>query len=160
MSYAYARDDSPWSQNTAVTIDAAIPDRVAVNKPALARESSNEIPAWARALQKRLEELVSLPPDWDGRGSAAVRMDALAFAWSVLGQSMAPSIAAPSMVPLGDGGVLLAWTSGAADIEVEVAKPNHVMIYHVDHRTGAEREWQTATEFSGLASLLRSTFAR
>lgn len=160
MTYAYAIDEGPWSQNRAVTIDAAVLERVAVAKPALARESLNESSSWTTALERRMTELANLPPDWDGRGSAPVRMDALAFAWSVLSQSMSPTTATPSVVPLGNGGLLLSWTSGSADVEVEVAKPNHVAIYHVDHATGAEQEWQATTEFSSLASLLRFAFTR
>jgi hypothetical protein len=162
MSYGYMLAEGQWCRNTAaITIDAAFSERIAVNKPVLVRGSAaEELPVWVGDFQRRGDELIGLRQDWDGRGSAAVRIDALMFAYSVLSQSMTPSTVPPSIIPLGNGGVQLVWTSGVADVEVEVTKPNHVGVYYVEHATGKEREWQATTEFTALASLLRSTFTR
>jgi hypothetical protein len=107
-----------------------------------------------------MQELLALGRDWDRRGSAAVRRDVLAFAYFMLSQIMAPTTAAPSIIPLGHGGVQLLWASPSIDVEVEVAQPNEIDVYQLDRATGTEDEWQARTEFSRLGDLLRSKFTR
>lgn len=105
-----------------------------------------------------MQELLGLGRDWDGRGSAAVRQDVLAFVYFMLNQVMAPTTAAPSIVPLGHGGVQLLWTNPSIEVEVEVSQPNEITVYKFERATGAEEEWQVTTELSGLGALLRSGF--
>jgi hypothetical protein len=155
-----------WNQGPAPVIEEATPEPVTVSKPALALAHSRSnsgalaMPDWVEVLQKKTLELSRLGYDWDGRKSAAVRSDALVFAWHVLSRAMSSAVAAPSLVPLGHGGVQLVWSSRSADIEVEVVNPNHVIIYHADERTGQEDEWKASTDFSTLAELLRTKFPR
>jgi hypothetical protein len=76
----------------------------------------------------------------------------------MLWQAMGHETAAPSIVPLGNGGVQLLWSGASAEIEVEVIRPNEIIIYYLDRRTGGDREWRAETEFSELADLLRAYF--
>jgi hypothetical protein len=161
MSTAQALDQWSWSDSIAAqTIDAALRAPMAVSTSMLGRTDVGFVPEWVNVFQQRIAELHGLRRDWDGRGSAAVRPDALFFAYSVLGQSMAPATVAPSVIPLGHGGVQMVWSSADADVEVEVVQPNEVIIYHLDKASGTEREWHAATEFSDLSTLLRAVFTR
>jgi hypothetical protein len=166
MSYAYAEDFNQWNAGATPVIEDVVQEQVPVSKPALvlAHSSSSArataVPAWMEDLQNKTLELARLRHDWDGRGSAAVRADALVFAWHILGRAMSGSTPPPSLVPLGNGGVQLIWSGQSADVEVEVIKPNHVVVYHVDHHSGKEDEWETSTDFSALADLLRAGFSR
>jgi hypothetical protein len=109
---------------------------------------------------RRVHELLALGKDWDHRGSAAVRVDVLAFAYSMLSQVMAPTTVPPSIIPLGHGGIQLLWTSPSIEVEVEVVQPNEIVVYQLDCVTGSESEWPATTEFSGLGDLLKSAFTR
>lgn len=113
-------------------------------------------PEWFGAVETRLRELGGLGPNWDQRGSAAVRSDALVFAHSLLQQVMLPIAPLPAIVPLGHGGILLVWSGNAADIEVEVVAPHEVVAYHLDKQSGTEREWTVAADFSSIAQVVRS----
>ena len=163
MSTALAEDAWrpvwPRLQRTAVFADAAS-EPVTVVRPTVSPPSTASVPRWLDPTLRRIQELFDLGRDWDRRGSAAVRGDALAFAYSMLSQAMAPTTAPPSIVPLGHGGVQLLWSSPSVEIEVEVVQPNEIIIYHLDRVAGTEREWQATTEFSDLADLLRSAFTR
>lgn len=114
---------------------------------------------WFDPLFAQMRELVSLRENWDERGSAAVSTNALVFALTVLAKVMPPRATAPAVVPLGHGGVQLIWRNNDAELEVEVVKPNHVILYSLDKRTGIEREWPATTDFAELSSILWGKFA-
>jgi hypothetical protein len=105
-----------------------------------------------------MRDLLKLKGDWDGRGSAEVSTDALAFAWSILNQIMPPTAPAPAIVPLGHGGVQLLWHNQKIDLEVEVVRPNEVVLYHLDKGTGQEEETLLTTDFSSITGILWSSF--
>jgi hypothetical protein len=117
------------------------------------------MPTWTEQVVWRLGELWKLGNNWDNRGSAAVRRDALFFAYQMLWQTMPPAAPAPSIIPLGHGGVQLVWSNDVSEIEVEVVRPNDVIVYYLDRPSGDEWEKRTETEFSELADLLRTKIA-
>jgi hypothetical protein len=133
-------------------------DPVPAARPLVSPQSTASRPQWFEPTLRRIVELLELGPNWDGRGSAAVNRDALSFALHMLWQTMGYATAAPSMVPLGNGGVQLLWSNASAEIEVEVIRPNEIMIYYLNRQAGADREWRAETEFSELADLLRAHF--
>ena len=96
--------------------------------------------------------------NWDRRGSAEVSIDALRFALNILSQVMPATAPAPSIVPLGHGGVQLLWHNAIADLEVEVVRPNEVVAYFLDRRTGREEETALTTDFSDITNFLWSNF--
>lgn len=137
-----------------------VSERVIVPRPVMSPPTTASLPLWLEPTLSRMQELLALGQNWDRRGSAAVRVDAIEFAYSMLSEVMASTTAAPSIVPLGHGGVQLLWTSPSAEVEVEVVKPNTIIVYHLDRMTGEEKEWSATTELSGLARLLKSAFTR
>ena len=79
------------------------------------------------------------------------------------GPRMLPNVApatapAPSIVPLGHGGVQLLWHNAVADLEVEVVRPNEVVAYFFDKGTGHEHETALTTDFSDITNFLWSNF--
>jgi len=138
---------------------AAQTDQISVGRPLISPETTVSMPAWLDQVGKGIGKICELGRNWDGRGSAAVRRDVLSFALQMLWQTMLPNTAAPSLVPLGNGGVQLLWSNELAELTVEVIQPNDIYIYCIDRTTELETEWQSATEFSELASLLKSKFS-
>jgi len=159
MSYALARTNwSPRARSAAGAIGSTVTEPIPVNQPAVSRSSTGSAPDWSRSFENRAQELLQLRPNWDNRGSATPRIDALSFAYSVLSEAMAPTTASPSVIPLSNGGVQLVWAGNQVDVEVEVMHPNQALVYSLDHQSGVETEWQLTTEFSPLSALLRSKF--
>lgn len=160
MSYALAERNWSLRSRPIGTIEAVRTERIPVSQPAVSRSSAGSVPDWSAEFEQRARELIDLGANWDNRGSAVPRVDALAFAYAMLAETMAPTTAAPSVIPLGNGGLQLVWAGNRADIEVEVLQPNEAQVYFVDHQSGAEREWRLTTEFSPLSTLLRTIFTR
>jgi hypothetical protein len=155
------RLDTEWeSAQTAVALDPVATRPVTVNRPVFGVACTRTEPQWVEPVRQRMSELATLTSNWDGRYSSAVRHDALSFAYSVLAQSMLPRTISPSIIPLGHGGVQLVWSNPTTEVEVEVIRPNDVVLYHHDLQSGDEDEWRTETEFSKLASLLKTTFTK
>lgn len=136
----------------------SVADPVQVQDPVVSPPTSATEPRWLGEVENRAEELGKLGRNWDGRGSAAVSRDSLEFARSILAEVMAPTTIAPSIIPLGHGGIQLEWVSRDVEIEVEIVKPYDVVIYHLDRPRGVEREWTAEAEFSELARILRASF--
>lgn len=108
---------------------------------------------WVGAVRRSLEQLLELDDNWDGRGSRAVSPDTALFAFQLLTQTMPPSGVAPAIVPLGNGALQLEWHTLAADLEVEVGKPNSVSVWYASHESDDEQAFEATTDFLHLADL-------
>jgi antitoxin (DNA-binding transcriptional repressor) of toxin-antitoxin stability system len=131
-------------------------DDLPVNSPEVALPTTSDDMPWLTTVRRRMNEIRRLKYNWDGRGSARVPAETLAFAFSMLTSIMPPRAPVPAIVPLGDGGLQLVWYSPRCDIEVEIAKPNQVNIYQYCHLAGTEREWDESTDFTRLSDILWS----
>lgn len=70
----------------------------------------------------RLEELLSLPPGWDGGRGKPVSVGVAIMARSCIGALAQADLRDPQIVPLADGGLQLEWHSGGFDIEMRIAR--------------------------------------
>ncbi len=113
---------------------------------------------WAELVAQRVVQLAKLRPNWDGRNSASISPETLAFVLTLLAQTMPPIARAPGMIPLGDGDVQLVWQSDNAELEVEVARPNDVHVYFLDRASGTEREFHVSVQLKELSELLWNMF--
>src|SRR3974377_2467908 len=124
-SLALAMNEAPWDlgSNTGRFSKAkTAPFRIAA--PQVSEPTTSTEPIWFESTLAQFLKLAELENDWDGRGSAAVRLDVLSFALrSVLPEIMPPTAPAPAVIPLGHGGIQLVWNTAKADIEIEVAHP-------------------------------------
>lgn len=116
------------------------------------------LPRWFGSLLPVMCDLARLRDNWDGRNSAAVRHDVLRFVASVLSRVMSPRIPAPSLVPLGNGGIQMIWGAVETEIEAEISRPNSVVLYLLDRQTTTESELELGPDFSALAAVLRAAF--
>src|SRR5690242_5324639 len=90
----------PRPQRSRVFADA-VTEPVTVVSPEISPPGTASPPRWCDPTLRRIQELLALGRDWDRRGSAAVRMDVLAFAYSMLSEVMGPTTVPPSIIPLG-----------------------------------------------------------
>lgn len=134
----------------------SVTEAIQVQSPIVSPPSTLTEPRWLDAVEHRIAELSGLNHNWDGRGSAAVSTDALAFMRSMLGSALSPTMSAPAIVPLGHGGVQLEWIGRMSDIEVEVVKPYDIRIYRLNRETGEDNETHAVADFSALAGILRA----
>lgn len=132
---------------------------VVVARPQLSSPSVVHRSSWARPTVDRLMALASLRDNWDQRGSAAVRADVLSFAWQVLAQIMPADGAAPVVIPLGNGGVQLEWSSPTAELEVEIARPYQTSAILIENQNGQEVEIDIPTDtWDQLTDAVRAHF--
>ena len=148
MSQAVQNEASPIAVFGRVRTDC-----VRFDCPELDPSSAEVASVWS-VIKSRFDEIRRLTFDWDHRGSATVPSGTLAFAQQMLTSVMPPKAAAPAIVPLGQGGIQMVWRSTLGELEVEVVKPNQVMIFYLDNATGAEHEWEESTDFRRLSDVL------
>ncbi len=82
-------------------------------------------PTWLVPVEARLKEILSLPENWDGRGSARPSPADVLEAFRLVMDIMGPNMPSPAIGPLSSGGVGITWRSD--DLEVEAI---------VDHARG------------------------
>ncbi|KJC35653.1 hypothetical protein UP09_30995 [Bradyrhizobium sp. LTSP885] len=132
---------------------------VVLARPQLSSPSVVHRSNWARPTIDRLSALAPLGDNWDQRGSAAVRADVLQFAWNILVQIMPYDGKPPVIVPLGNGGVQLEWSTSAAALEIEVSRPFEVSALLVTEPGGEETENELPTDtWDRLTETVREYF--
>jgi hypothetical protein len=79
-----------------------------------------------------LNDLLGLPPDWDGDGAESVSAMASRAAIDVLESIADPDTVVPQVFPLPSGGVQLEWLIAGNDLELEFAPDGHVYALGTD----------------------------
>lgn len=110
------------------------------------------MPAWVQPTAGKINELLTLPSDWDSYGALPVRTDRAQALWEVLLQVMAPRSVAPTIVPIADGSLQAEWHTGGVDLEIEVTGPVGVRVYYRGH--GAEWEKEFSADLSAVVSAI------
>ncbi len=100
------------------------------------------IPAWLPAVVAKLDELATLPPNWNSYRSAPVRRACLLAAVQLLLDMMRDNSPTPAVVPTNRGTVLLEWHRHGIDLEIEVLGPGrfHVVAEDTPRRTELESD--------------------
>jgi hypothetical protein len=153
--------DDQWSPffNSGNELAQSVVRPVQVSRPQLSAPSLANRSKWARATVDRLLALVPLKDNWDRRGSAAVRGDALSFAWTILAQVMPADGQTPVIVPLGNGGIQIEWSVPNVELEMEITRPFQISAFLYDRTNGEELEVPVDTEnLDSLTQLLRQHF--
>jgi hypothetical protein len=75
-------------------------------------------PAWIVAFTKRVEEILSLPPNWDGEDARAIDVSCVIEALDFLFSALSHDTPAPQVVPTAEGGLQLEWHTKGLDLEV------------------------------------------
>jgi hypothetical protein len=83
----------------------------------------------------------------------------LSFAWQLLAQIMPVDGTPPVIVPLGNGGIQLEWSSPTAELEIEIARPFQTSALLIDLQNGEETEIDLPTDtWDQLTEAVREHF--
>jgi hypothetical protein len=154
----WARPQWPPFQVSTSELSPAASEPVGYQRAEVSIPSTATEPRWIAPTAARLAELAALKHNWDRRHSAEVSRDALVFAVVILSQVMSETSVTPSIVPLGRGTLQLLWHNNAAELEVEVIRPNEVVAYFLDKTTGHEEEVPLTSDFSRITDFLSAHF--
>jgi hypothetical protein len=119
------------------------------------RSPLDDLLVWLRPVLPQLQELASLPADWDGYGAAPVSgettRDVLELLRSVFTSPIDPL---PAFVPGIEGSVNVVWHREGKELELEVAPNGSVMVYFADEDEGTEWEAPYVRVASHVGELL------
>ena len=92
----------------------------------------SEATGWQQKAAERLADLYCLPVGWDGFDGRPVDSSTAAFALVALSEIMTEETPMPSLMPLSYGGVQIEWHRRGWDIEIEVVRPNKMVLWAHD----------------------------
>jgi hypothetical protein len=96
----------------------------------------------------------TLPENWDSYGGKKTNLDLISRSLSVLGCIMEAASPAPSVVPLGDGGLQLEWHRKQQDLEITFAADDAPQFFYRNRAIGVEQDGY-ADDVIKLTQLLR-----
>jgi hypothetical protein len=117
--------------------------------------TASRLPTWVEPTISAFIGVQSLPENWDSYGGKKINRDMISQSLSILELIMDVDSPAPSVVPLGDGGLQLEWHRKQQDLEIVFPAKDLPQFYHKDNRAGTEQEG-LASDVTNLAQLLRS----
>jgi hypothetical protein len=111
-------------------------------------------PAWIEPTISALIGVQALPEGWDSYGGKKISRDLISQSLSVLEMIMGTTSPAPSVVPLGDGGLQLEWHRKQQDLEIAFPAHDPPQYFYQNRATGGEQEG-SASDITTLVQLLR-----
>jgi hypothetical protein len=145
MSLGQSTDATAFSGGRVIPLGAS-QARLIVNQPQ---------GDWWEIVRKRLDELVALPPGWDGYSGAPVSFSNANFAVKVLEAVCGPDSRPPQIVPGSSGDLQLEWHFPNGTIELHVRAANDVLAWYKDDATGPDGvELPMTTNFIAAAKWL------
>jgi hypothetical protein len=112
--------------------------------------------SWHQDIVDTLCRYLALPPNWDSYGGKPLRHDAGMFTLQVLNSVLGPSIPAPHIVPIPDGGVQVEWHQNQLDIELYIAAPYVCELTVNDLESGETKVFVLTSDFHHLNLALRN----
>jgi len=103
-------------------------------------DMANTVEPWFARAFERLQELMLLPPDWDGEEGRAVTPRVAAATFDLLDRLAGRTALEPSLVPTREGRLQLEWHEPTGHIEAEVDENSSVHIWYHDLLSDEERE--------------------
>ena len=98
------------------------------------------LPAWLPSVVAKLDELTSLPTNWNSYRAAPVKRPCLLAAVELLVATMRDNSPTPAVVPTNRGTVLLEWHQRGIDLEIDVLGPDRFHVVAEDPSRGIEWE--------------------
>lgn len=114
---------------------------------------TNQLPAWVEPTISAFSGIQSLHDNWDSYGGKKMSHDLIRLSLSILGQIMASSSPAPSVVPLGSGGIQLEWHRKQQDLEITFPADDIPQFFYRNRATGVEKEG-FASDVANLTELM------
>lgn len=115
---------------------------------------SNALPAWVEPTISAFIAIQKLSDNWDSYGGKATNRDLIKQSLFILGLVMQSDSPAPSVVPMGDGGIQFEWHRRQQDLEIVFPADEAPRFYYRNRATAAEEEG-FANEIERLTRLLR-----
>jgi hypothetical protein len=119
-----------------------------------ATNTMREAPVWLADARSDLENLLTLPPNWDSYGARPIQPAIVTVAAEWLGESMLPDTPRPAVLPTVRGGVQFEWHLRGMDLEIELASPNHVVLAYEDATEDVEQELNLRAATEAVRGLL------
>jgi hypothetical protein len=116
-------------------------------------------PPWLRAIEKRVNVLLNMPPNWDGEGSAAISYECVMAAFGLVLTNVTHETPAPHFVPTSQGGIQVEWHLGGTDFEL-IFDPAESPQYYYSGLDGIEIEGMVGDDPSLVRALIRALPAR
>jgi hypothetical protein len=128
MSFRPSTDATAFSGGRVIPLGAN-QARLIVNQPQ---------GAWWESVKNRLDELVALPPGWDGYAGVPVSFSNANYAVKVLEAVCGENSQPPQIVPGSSGDLQLEWHFPTGAIELHVRAANDVLAWYRDDTTGPD----------------------
>jgi hypothetical protein len=116
-------------------------------------------PPWIREVNKRLEYLRKLKPNWDGEGAPSIDFECCISSLTFLLERAANETPAPQITPTSDGGLQLEWHVSGIDLEIRFSPHEPTSFFSVTN-DGCEAEGEVEKEGQKISSIIRALPAR
>ena len=144
------QDVMPWARRSGDDVGTLAARLVVLAAPRpvnVVRVVAPVPPDWLGPTIARLNELLRLPPDWDGYGAEPIDDTTAIRALEFLSEHARTTTPPPSVVPLSDGGIQLEWSRESIDIEIEFHPDGSASLYVEDSESG--EAWEGAPDGEG-----------
>jgi hypothetical protein len=112
-------------------------------------------PAWLLKAKYDLNQLATLPENWDSYGSPSVRTEILNNAEHFLNNLDVEKIPPPFVAPVSGGGIQFEWSNQDRDLEVEFVEPHIFGYLKVVKDQPVEEGEHSANDYNSARQLLR-----
>jgi hypothetical protein len=111
------------------------------------------LPAWVKPTIFAFIGIQTLGENWNSYGGKPINTDLIKQALSLLESIMQADSPAPSVVPIGDGGLQIEWHRKQQDLEIVFPSDEVPQFYYKNRATGADQEG-FLNELADLSRLL------
>lgn len=116
-------------------------------------------PPWLRKIDRRISDLMSLAPGWDGEGSVPVSCETALGAWQFVLSHVAHETPEPQIVPTSSGGLQFEWHLLGITLELRF-DPNEEASFYYECAGEHELEGSIGDDLNLVGSLVRGLPAR
>jgi hypothetical protein len=143
-----------WSPYSASGATQSHFEETHTSVPGIVVEYKGKAPRWLKSAIQTLNELLSLPANWDSYGARPIDPTTAIFSLKLLSEVMSPNVPVPLVVPTNRGGVQLEWHTRGIDLEIEVQQPERISVCYEDHRLEDEWEEELTSDLTRLSDAL------
>lgn len=76
--------------------------------------------SWFKSVRTRLQNLASLPENWNGYGSPQIAGEAISESLRIINELAKLGMPEPEIFPISGGGVQMEWQNQGAELEIEI----------------------------------------